>query len=143
VGVVGLVAALAMASAEQCQWWGIDSDGSGHIGISGGGGNGELRLATAAETGSAVAAAAIVAMAVADNNRNCGGRQQSTKCSRGSNGDSGRGSSNHGSAATIEYRGSGMAEVTRMRAATMATTAVVNLYPNFPLAMVRDDRERR
>jgi hypothetical protein len=38
--------------------------------------------ATEAETVSAVAAAATVAMVVADNNRNCGGRQQSTKCSR-------------------------------------------------------------
>ncbi len=37
---------------------------------------------TAAETGLAVAAAATVAMVVADNNRNCGGRQESTKSSR-------------------------------------------------------------
>jgi hypothetical protein len=55
---------------------------------------------------------ATVAMAVADNNRNCRGRQQSTKCSRGSNGNSGRGSSNHGSMAMMAGRGSGVAEVT-------------------------------
>jgi hypothetical protein len=36
----------------------------------------------AAETGSMVAAGVTVAMAVADNNRNCGGRQKSTKCGR-------------------------------------------------------------
>ncbi len=35
-----------------------------------------------AKTGSAVALAVTVAKAVADNNRNCGGRQQSTKCGR-------------------------------------------------------------
>jgi hypothetical protein len=35
------------------------------------------------------------------------------------------------------------AEVTTMRAAVMATIVVVSLYPIFPLAMVRDDRERR
>ncbi len=40
-------------------------------------------MAMAAETGSMMAAAATVAMVVADNNRNCGGRQQSTKCSSG------------------------------------------------------------
>jgi hypothetical protein len=39
-------------------------------------------MVTAAESVSAVVAAATVAMAVADNNRNCGGRQQSTKCGR-------------------------------------------------------------
>jgi hypothetical protein len=38
--------------------------------------------ATAAETGSAMAATVTVAMAVADNNRNYGDRQQSTKCGR-------------------------------------------------------------
>jgi hypothetical protein len=38
-------------------------------------------MVTAAEAVSAVAAAT-VALAVADNNRNCGGRQQSTKCGR-------------------------------------------------------------
>ncbi len=99
--------------------------------------------ATAAETESAVAAAATVAMAVADNKRNCGGRQQSTKCSRGRNGDSCRGSSDHGSAPTRAGRGSGTGEVTMMRAAATATTAVVNLYPIFLLAMVSDNRERR
>jgi hypothetical protein len=100
-------------------------------------------MATVAKTESAVAAAATVAMAVADNNRNCGGRQQSTKCGRGSNGDSGRGSSNHGSTTTMAGRGSGAAEVTTMRAAATGTTLVVNLYPIFLLAMVRDNRERR
>jgi hypothetical protein len=100
-------------------------------------------VVTVAKTESAVAALATVAMVVAVNNRNCGGRQQSTKCGRGSNGDSGRCSSNHGSAAMTAGRGSGAAEVTTMRAAATATTAVVNLYPIFPLAMVRDDRERR
>ncbi len=39
-------------------------------------------MVTAAETISAVAVAATVAMVVTDNNRNCGGRQQSTKCGR-------------------------------------------------------------
>ncbi len=39
-------------------------------------------MATAAETVSTVAAVATVAIEVADNNRNSGGRQQSTKCSR-------------------------------------------------------------
>jgi hypothetical protein len=39
-------------------------------------------MVTAAETVSAVAAAATVAMVVADNNRNCRGRQQSTKLDR-------------------------------------------------------------
>ncbi len=85
-----------------------------------------MATATAAKTESAVAAAVTVAMAVADNNRNCRGRQQSTKCGRGSNGDSSRGSSNHGSVATMAGRGSGAAEVTTMRAAATVTTAVVN-----------------
>jgi hypothetical protein len=93
----------------------------------------------AAKTDSAVAVTATVARAVADNNRNCGGRQQSTKCVRGSNGDSGRGSSNHGSAAMMAGRGSSTVEVTTMRAAATATTVVVNLYPIFPLARVRDN----
>jgi hypothetical protein len=35
-----------------------------------------MAMVTATETISVVAAAATVAMAVADNNRNCGGRQQ-------------------------------------------------------------------
>jgi hypothetical protein len=102
-----------------------------------------MAMAMAAETESAVAAALTVAMAVADKNRNCGGRQQSTKCGRVSNGDSGHCSSNHGSTATMAGRGSGAVEVTTMRAAAMAITVVVFLYPIFPLAMVRDDRERR
>jgi hypothetical protein len=37
---------------------------------------------TAAKTGSAVAAVVTMAKAVADNNKNCRGRQQSTKCGR-------------------------------------------------------------
>jgi hypothetical protein len=40
-------------------------------------------------------------------------------------------------------RGGGAAEVTIMRAVETTTTVVVNLYPLFPLAMMRDDRERR
>jgi hypothetical protein len=40
-------------------------------------------------------------------------------------------------------RGSGAVEVTTMRTAATATTVVVNSYPIFPLAMVREDRERR
>jgi hypothetical protein len=39
-------------------------------------------MVTAAEAVSAVAAAATMDMAVANNNRNCGGRQQSTKLGR-------------------------------------------------------------
>jgi hypothetical protein len=98
-------------------------------------------MAIAAKTGSAVAAAAT--MVVADNNRNWEGRQQSTKCGRGSSRDSGRGSGNCGSEAATAGRGGSTAEVTRMKAAATATTVVVDLYPLFPLAMVRDDRERR
>jgi hypothetical protein len=62
-------------------------------------------MAPAVKTGSAVAAVATVAMAVADNNRNCRGRQQSTKCGSGSGEDSGRDSSNRGSAAATVCRG--------------------------------------
>ncbi len=40
VAGVALVAALAMASAEQWQRWGVDSDGGGNIGIGGGIGDG-------------------------------------------------------------------------------------------------------
>jgi hypothetical protein len=40
-------------------------------------------------------------------------------------------------------RGGGMADVTMMRAVATATRVVVSLYPLFPLAMVREDRERR
>jgi hypothetical protein len=101
-----------------------------------------MATATAAKTGSAVAAAATVATGVADNNRDFGGRQQSTKCGRGSGGDSGCGSGDCGSAAAMAGRGGSAAEVT-MRAAATATTVVVNLYPLFPLAMVRDEREGR
>jgi hypothetical protein len=39
-------------------------------------------MVMAAKIGSAMAAVVTVAMAVADDNRNCGGRQQSTKCGR-------------------------------------------------------------
>ncbi len=70
-----------------------------------------------------------VAMAVADNNRNCGGRQQSTKCGSGSGRDSGRGSSDCCSAALMTGRGGSAVEVTTMRAAATATTVVMNLYP--------------
>jgi hypothetical protein len=41
-----------------------------------------MATATAAKTGSVVAAVVTVAKVVADNNRNCGGRQQSTKYGR-------------------------------------------------------------
>ena len=41
-----------------------------------------MAMVTAAEVVSVVAAAATMAMAVADNNRNCGGRQELTKCGR-------------------------------------------------------------
>jgi hypothetical protein len=99
-----------------------------------------MAMAMAADTESAVAVTVTVAMAVADNNRNCGGRQQSIKCGRDSNGDSGRASSNHGSAAMMAGRGSSTVEVTTMRAVATATTVVVNLYPIFPLAMVRDNK---
>jgi hypothetical protein len=85
-----------------------------------------------AKTGSAVAVAATVAMAVADINRNCGGSQQSTKCASSSNGDSSRGSRNHGSVAATAGRGGGMEKVTKMRAGATATTVVVNFYPLFP-----------
>jgi hypothetical protein len=80
----------------------------------------------AAKTGSVVAVVATVAMAVADNNRNCGGRQQSTKCGSSRNRDSGCVSSNCGSTAAMAGRGGGMAEVTTMRPAETATTVVVN-----------------
>jgi hypothetical protein len=85
-------------------------------------------MATAAETGSAVAAAVTVAMAVADNNRNCGGRQQSTKCCSGSSRDSGHGSSNRDTMALTAGRVGIMVEVTTMRAEALVTTVVVNLY---------------
>ena len=52
-------------------------------------------------------------------------------------------SGDHCSAAVTAGRGGGAAEVTRMRAAATATRVVVILYPLFPLAMVRDNRERR
>ncbi len=65
---------------------GVEGDSYGNIGIGDGSGDRgwQQRTATvtAAKAGSALAAAVIVAKAVADNNRNCGGRQQSTKCGR-------------------------------------------------------------
>ncbi len=79
----------------------------------------------AAETGSAVAVARRVAIMVAYNNRNCGGRQQSTKHGCGSGRDSGRGSGNCGSMAAMAGRGGGTAEGTTMRAAATVTTVVV------------------
>ena len=56
------------------------------------------------KTGAAVAVVETVAMVVADNNRDGGGRQQSTKCGSGSGSgrDNGRGNGNFGSmAATV------------------------------------------
>jgi hypothetical protein len=60
-----------------------------------------------AEAISAVAVAATMAMAVADNNRNCGGRQQSTSGVGGSgrSSDSGRASGDRCSAAAMAGRG--------------------------------------
>ncbi len=95
-------------------------------------------MGTAAETGSVVAAAAEVAMAAADNNKNCGGRQQSTNCgSADGSGGSGCGSSNCGSLAATAGLGGGAVEVTTMRVMATDATVVVILYPLFPLAMVR------
>jgi hypothetical protein len=51
-------------------------------------------MLTVAGTGLAVAAAVTVAMTAADNNRNCGGRQPSTKWGSSSGKDSGHGSGN-------------------------------------------------
>ena len=86
----------------------------------------------ATKTGSAVAAAVTVAMTVPYNNRNSGGRQQSTKCSRGSNGDSGLGKGDRGSTAAMAGRGGSAGEVATMRAAATATTVVVSYTPLFP-----------
>jgi hypothetical protein len=86
-------------------------------------------MAMAAKIGSAAAAAATVAMAVTDNNRNCRGRQQSTKCGSNCGGDSGRGRGDHGSTALMAGSASEAAEVTTMRAAATATTVVVNIPP--------------
>jgi hypothetical protein len=101
-------------------------------------------MAMAAKTGSAVAAAVTVAKEVADNNRNCGGWQQSTNAagSIGSSRDSGRGSSNCCSMAAMAGRDGGAAEVTKMRAEATATIVVVNFYPLFPFAMVRKDERK-
>jgi hypothetical protein len=64
-------------------------------------------MATAAEAVSAVAAAATMAMAVADNNINCGGRQQSTSGagSSGRSSDSGRASGDRCSMVAMAGRG--------------------------------------
>ena len=65
-------------------------------------------MATAsAEAVSAMATVATMAMVVADNNRNCGGRQQSTSGAggRGRSSDSGRASGNHCSVAAMAGRG--------------------------------------
>jgi hypothetical protein len=62
-------------------------------------------MATAARTGSAVAVEGSVAMALAENSRNCRGRQQSTKCGSGSGRDSIHGSGNCGSKAAMAGRG--------------------------------------
>ncbi len=94
-------------------------------------------MVTAAETRSTVAEVATVAMAVADNNRNCGGRQKSTKCSSSVSGDSGHGCINCGSAAAMTDRDGGTAEVTTIKVVATAKTVVVDLYPLFPLAMAR------
>jgi hypothetical protein len=96
-------------------------------------------MVMAAKTGSAVAVAVTMAMVmvVADNNRNCRGRQQSTKCSIGSGGDSSHGSSNCDSAALTAGRGGSAAEVTTMRAAATATTVVVNIHTPLKVVMWR------
>ncbi len=86
-------------------------------------------MATATQTGSVMAAVGTVAMAGADNNRNCGDRQQSTKCGSGCNGDNGCGSDNRGSAASMAGRGSGMTKATTMMPAATAALVVENLYP--------------
>jgi hypothetical protein len=83
----------------------IDGDSSGNFGISGGGGNGGQRQQQHPKKGSAVEAAVTVATAVADNNRNCRGRQQSTKCGSSSGRDRSCGSGNHGSATAMAGRG--------------------------------------
>jgi hypothetical protein len=81
----------------------------------------------AAKTGSSGAAVATVAMAVADNNRNCKGRQESTKWGSDSGGYSSRGSVNCCSVAFMAGRGGCAAEVAMMRTVSRATTVVVNL----------------
>ncbi len=97
----------------------------------------QMATAMATKTGSGVAAAATVAMAVADNNRYCGGREQSTICGSSSGRDSGRGSKDLGSMAATAGRGGGAVEVTAMRAVATATTVMLNVYPFFALAMAR------
>jgi hypothetical protein len=72
-----------------------------------------------------------------------GNNQQNVAGKSGSSGDRGHGSGNCSSTAAMAGRGGGTAEVTMMRAVATSTTVVVNLYPLFPLAMVRHDRERR
>ncbi len=72
-----------------------------------------MATAMAAQTGSGMAAAGTVAMAVAVNNRNCGGRQQSTKCGSGHGGDSGPDSGNRASVALMAGRGGRATEVNK------------------------------
>jgi hypothetical protein len=67
-----------------------------------------------------------VAMAVADNNRNCRGRQQSTKCGRGSGGDSSCGSNNCGSMGAMAGRGGSQGAAV----AAAATVAIMAAYNN-------------
>jgi hypothetical protein len=62
-------------------------------------------MAMVAKTGSAMVVAATMAMAVTDKNRNCMGRQQSTKWGSGSSGDSGCGSGICSSVALTTGRG--------------------------------------
>jgi hypothetical protein len=85
--VVAIVAeAEANVSENKDSSGGINGDGGGNVGLGGGRDNcgWQRMMAMAAKTGSAVAAVATVAMLVADNYSNCGGRQQSIKCSSGS-----------------------------------------------------------
>ncbi len=73
-----------------------------------------------------------------------GNNQQNAAGSIGSGKDSGHGSGDRCSAAAMVGSGGSTAEVTKMRTVATATTVVVNLYPLFPSAMVRDDeREGR
>ncbi len=86
-----------------------------------------MAMVTVVKTGSVVAAVATVAMMVADNNRNCRGRQQSTKCSSGSGRDSRCGSVDRGSTPVTAGKVGCAVEVTTTRTVSTATTVVVNL----------------
>jgi hypothetical protein len=72
-----------------------------------------MATAMADETGSAVAVVVTVAMVVADNNRNCGGRQQSITCGSGSGRDSGHSSGDHGS--TLQWQAGTVAQQKRQQ----------------------------